>query len=637
MAMEATPIYKDPHQPIEARVQDLISRMTLAEKIGQMTQIERAVATPSAIRDLAIGNERSYLIKFRCWLPLSEFCTTVYAGSILSGGGSAPTSGASAKDWVDMVDRFQKSALESRLSIPMVYGVDAVHGHNNVVGATIFPHNIGLGATRDADLVQKIAEATAKEVRATGIPYNFAPCVAVCRDPRWGRCFESFSEDCELVRSMTTAVRGLQGSPPEVHPKGYPYVGGRSNVIACAKHYVGDGGTDGGVNEGNTLSSFEHLESVHLRPFLDCFSLHVSTVMASFSSWNGTKLHCNYYLITELLKEQLGFKGFVISDWGGIDKILDPPKSDYRYCISASINAGMDMVMVPFLYEEFIKELTSLVESGEIPMARINDAVERILRVKFISGLFEHPFADRSLLQTVGCETHRKLAREAVRKSLVLLKNGKDPEKPFLPLDKNAKRVLVVGQHADDIGYQCGGWTISWAGSSGKITEGTTILEAIKKTVSEHTEVIYEVDPSPEIFNDSEFSFAIVVVGEEPYVENLGDNSVLDIPLNGAELIRLVGSKVPTLVIMISGRPLVVEQVLDNMEAFVAAWLPGTECDGITDVIFGDYEFHGTLPRTWFKRVDQLPMNVGDSNYDPLFPFGFGLKMNLEKQDTTKQ
>ncbi|XP_031486762.1 uncharacterized protein LOC116255140 [Nymphaea colorata] len=610
--MAATPLYRDAHQPIEARVQDLLSRMTLAEKIGQMTQIARSVATPSVIRDLGIG-------------------------SILSGGGSAPRTGALPMDWIDMVESFQKWALESRLSIPMIYGIDAVHGHNNVVGATIFPHNIGLGATRDAGLVQKIAEATAKEVRATGIPYNFAPCVSVCRDPRWGRCFESFSEDCELVRSMTTAVRGLQGTPPEGHPKGYPYLGGRLNVIACAKHYVGDGGTDRGINKGNTISSFEHLESVHLSPFLDCLSLHVSTVMASFSTWNGTKLHCHYNLITELLKEQWAFKGFVISDWRGVERILDPPGSDYRYCISASINAGMDMVMVPFIYEEFIKELTSLVESGEIPMTRINDAVERILRVKFVAGLFEHPFADRSLLQTVGCEAHRALAREAVRKSLVLLKNGKDPEKPFLPLDKKAKRVLVVGQHANDIGYLCGGWTISWTGSSGRTTEGTTILEAIKKTVSEHTEVTYEVDPSPEIFKDSEFSFAIVVVGEEPYAETLGDNSVLDIPLNGAELIRLVGSKVPTLVIMISGRPLVVEPVLDYMEAFVAAWLPGTECDGITDVIFGDYEFHGTLPRTWFKRVDQLPMNVGDSNYDPLFPFGFGLKMNLEKQDITKQ
>ncbi|CAN6471398.1 unnamed protein product [Victoria cruziana] len=428
---------------------------------------------------------------------------------------------------------------------------------------------------------------------------------------------------------MTTAVRGLQGSPPEDHPKGYPYVGGRLNVIACAKHYVGDGGTDGGINEGNTVSSFEHLESLHLSPFMDCLSLHVSTVMTSFSSWNGTKLHCNYYLITQLLKEKLGFKGFVISDWLGVDKILDPPRSDYRYCISASINAGIDMVMVPFTYEEFMKELTSLVESGEIPMTRIDDAVERILRVKFISGLFEHPFADRSLLQAVGCEAHRELAREAVRKSLVLLKNGKDPEKPFLPLDKKAKKVLVVGKHGDDIGYQCGGWTISWAGSSGRITEGTTILEAIKKAVGEHTEVIYEVFPSPETLKDSEFSFAIVVVGEEPYVETGGDDPLLDIPLNGAELIRSVGSRMPTLVIMISGRPLVVEPLLDYMEGFVAAWLPGTECDGITDVIFGDYEFHGTLSRTWFRSTDQLPMNVGDSNYDPLFPFGFGLKMNL--------
>ncbi|XP_008785418.1 beta-glucosidase BoGH3B-like [Phoenix dactylifera] len=601
-------VYKDPKQPVEARVRDLLSRMTLAEKAGQMAQIERSVASPAALTGRSIG-------------------------SVLNAGGSAPRKRASAEEWADMVDEMQSWALASRLGIPIIYGTDAVHGNNNLYGATIFPHNVGLGATRDGDLARRIGEATALEVRASGIHWAFAPCVAVCRDPRWGRCYESYSEDTEVVRTMAAIVAGLQGSPPEGHPAGYPFLAGSKNVIACAKHFVGDGGTHNGRNEGNTICTFEELEKIHLRPYLDCLAQGVSTIMASYSSWNGKPLHSNCILITDLLKDKLGFKGFVVSDWEGIDRLSQPHGLDYQYCISASINAGIDMVMVPHRYETFLEDLIFLVESGEIPISRIDDAVERILRVKFVSGLFEQPFSDRSLLDVVGCKEHRLLAREAVRKSLVLLKNGKDPKIPFLPLNRDAKRILVTGMHADDIGYQCGGWTITWYGGSGRTTIGTTILEAIKEAVGKETEVIHEQHPSEATFADKAFSFAVVVVGEAPYAEFLGDRTELDIPFNGAEIISFVANKVPTLVIVISGRPLIFEpNLMEKIDALVAAWLPGTEGGGIADVLFGDHQFEGVLPVTWFKSVDHLPINAGHQNYDPLFPLGFGLKMSINNE-----
>ncbi|KAK6235009.1 hypothetical protein SCA6_010346 [Theobroma cacao] len=600
-------VYKNPNAPIEDRVKDLLSRMTLQEKIGQMTQIERRVADPSALKDFSIG-------------------------SILSAGGSGPFENALSSDWADMVDRFQQAALESRLGIPLIYGIDAVHGNNSVYGATIFPHNVGLGATRDADLAQRIGTATALEVRASGIQYTFAPCVTVCRDPRWGRCYESYSEDTNSVRKMTSIVTGLQGQPPVGHPKGYPFVAGRNNVIACAKHFVGDGGTEKGINEGNTILSYDDLERLHMAPYLDCISQGVSTIMASFSSWNGRKLHADHFLLTEILKDKLGFKGFVISDWEALDQLCEPRGSNNRYCISSAVNAGIDMVMVPFKYKQFVEDLAFLVESGEVQMSRIDDAVERILRVKFVSGLFEHPFSDRSLLDIVGCKLHRELAHEAVRKSLVLLKNGKNPENPFLPLDKNAKRILVAGTHADDLGYQCGGWTGTWHGCSGRITIGTTILDAIREAVGDKTEVIYDQYPSPDSLAGKNFSFAIVVVGEPPYAETLGDNAELVIPFNGSDIISSVADKIPTLAILISGRPLVLEPwLLEKVDALVAAWFPGSEGGGVTDVVFGDFEFEGRLPMTWFRSINQLPMNAGHNSYDPLFPLGFGLTCNKEK------
>ncbi|CAH8350778.1 unnamed protein product [Eruca vesicaria subsp. sativa] len=597
---EKSSVYKNPHAPVEARVKDLLSRMTLPEKIGQMTLIERSVASPAVITDFSIG-------------------------SVLNAaGGSWPFEDAKSSDWADMIDGYQNAALASRLGIPIIYGIDAVHGNNDVYGATIFPHNIGLGATRDAELVRRIGAATALEVKACGAHWAFSPCVAAVRDPRWGRSYESYGEIAKIVSDMTSIVSGLQGEPPEQHLDGYPFVAGRKNVVACAKHFVGDGGTDKGINEGNTILSYETLERIHIAPYKKCIAQGVSTVMASYSSWNGDKLHSHHFLLTEVLKQKLGFKGYVVSDWEGLDR-LSPPVSGYRNCIKVAINAGIDMVMVPFKYEEFIHDLIDLVESGEVPIARVDDAVERILRVKFVAGLFEFPLTDRYLLPTVGCKEHRELAREAVRKSLVLLKNGKHGR--LLPLDSNAERILVVGMHADDLGYQCGGWTKTMYGQSGRITIGTTLLDAIKSAVGDRTEVIYEKTPSKEtLASGKRFSYAIVAVGEAPYAETPGDNSELIIPFNGSDIVTAVAEKIPTLVILFSGRPMVLEpEVLKKTEALVAAWLPGSEGQGITDVIFGDYDFRGKLPVSWFKSVEQLPLDIDSNGYLPLFPLGFGL------------
>ncbi|XP_047157860.1 beta-glucosidase BoGH3B-like [Vigna umbellata] len=594
--------YKDPKQPLNVRIKDLMDRMTLEEKIGQMTQIERKVAS-------------------------AEIMKNYYIGSVLSGGSSVPKPQASAENWIKMVNDFQKGSLSTRLGIPMIYGIDAVHGNNNVYNATIFPHNVGLGATRDPRLVRKIGVATALEVRATGIHYVFAPCIAVCRDPRWGRCYESYSEDHKVVQAMTEIIPGLQGEIPANSQKGVPYVAGKRKVIATAKHYVGDGGTIKGINENNTVISRHGLLGIHMSPYYNAIIKGVSTIMVSYSSWNGEKMHANRNLITDFLKNLLRFRGFVISDWKGIDKITTPPHANYTYSIYAAITAGIDMVMVPFNYTEFIDGLTLLVKSNAIPMSRINDAVRRILRVKFVAGLFENPLADYNLVHHLGKKKHRELAREAVRKSLVLLKNGENLKQPVIPLPKRASRVLVAGSHADNLGYQCGGWTIEWQGVTGNnVTKGTTILNAIKNTVYKDTEVVYKENPDLDYVKSNNFSYAIVVVGEKPYAETKGDSLNLTISAPGPETIKNVCGGVKCVTVIISGRPVVIEPYVDKIEGLVVAWLPGTEGNGVTDVLFGDYSFRGKLPMTWFKNIDQLPMNVGDSHYDPLFPFGFGLK-----------
>uniref|UniRef100_A0ACD5WDJ3 Uncharacterized protein n=2 Tax=Avena sativa TaxID=4498 RepID=A0ACD5WDJ3_AVESA len=600
-------LYKDPKQPVEARVADLLGRMSLAEKVGQMTQIERLVATPEVL-------EQNFI------------------GSLLSGGGSVPHKGATAKEWMAMVDGFQEACMRTPLGIPMIYGIDAVHGHNNVYGATIFPHNVGLGATRDPYLVRRIGAATALEVRATGIQYAFAPCIAVCRDPRWGRCYESYSEDRRIVQSMTELIPGLQGEVPKDFTSGMPYVAGKNKVAACAKHFVGDGGTVNGINENNTIINQEGLMNIHMPAYLNAMKMGVSTVMISYSSWNGKKMHENGDLINGYLKGTLNFKGFVISDWEGIDRITSPAGSDYSYSVKASINAGLDMIMVPNNYQQFISLLTGHVNSGAIPMSRIDDAVTRILRVKFTMGLFENPYSDANMAEQLGKQEHRDLAREAVRKSLVLLKNGgKSSDKPLLPLPKKATKILVAGSHADNLGYQCGGWTIEWQGDTGRTTVGTTILDAVKTAVDPSTSVVFAENPDADFVKNGGFSYAIVVVGEHPYTETKGDNLNLTIPEPGLSTVEAVCGAAPCATVLISGRPMVVQPLLAASDALVAAWLPGSEGQGVTDALFGDYGFSGKLPRTWFKSVDQLPMNYGDAHYDPLFPLGYGLATNATK------
>ncbi|KAL2926304.1 Beta-glucosidase BoGH3B [Bienertia sinuspersici] len=596
--------YKDEHQSVEARVQDLLSRMTLEEKIGQMTQIDRSVASFDVMKNYFIG-------------------------SVFSGGDSVPFPRATAEDWINMINRFQEGALATPLEIPMFYGIDAVHGHAVVYNSTVFPHNIGLGATRDPDLIRRIGAATALEVRATGIPYIFAPSVAVCRDPRWGRCYESYSEDPQIVQEMTEIIYGLQGEPPKGSQIGFPYVGGRDKVAACAKHYVGDGGTTNGIDKSNTDIDAAGLFNIHMPAYLDSIRKGVTTIMVSYSSWNGKRMHANHDLITDYLKNTIQFKGIVMSDSGAIEMITTLGHANYTYSVLAAIQAGLDMIMVPFNYNEFIDTLNYLVKNNYIHMERIDDAVERILRIKFLMGLFENPMTEFSTVNELGNQAHRDLAREAVRKSLVLLKNGKKGNKPLLPLPKRASKILVAGTHAHNLGYQCGGWTINWHGFVGNnATIGTTILDAVKSTVHPSTEVVYKEEPNKEFVESNNFSHAIIVVGELPYAEVDGDSQTLTMIEPGPTVISNVCGAVKCMVVVISGRPIVIEPYIASIDALVAAWLPGTEGQGVSDMLFGDFEFTGKLSRTWFRNVDQLPMNVGDSYYDPLYPFGFGLTIN---------
>ncbi|KZV44464.1 lysosomal beta glucosidase-like [Dorcoceras hygrometricum] len=652
--------YKDPKQPLSARIEDLLKRMTLEEKIGQMTMIDRKVASYDVVKSYFIDGITqvykskeviNYSYNLDIDLTIKNISSEDYykilncAGSLLSGGGSVPAPKASAETWINMVNEFQRGALSTRLGIPMIYGIDAIHGHNTVYNSTIFPHNIGLGVTRqvifhrscrfflDPELIKKIGAATALEVRATGIPYAFSPCIAVCRDPRWGRCFESFSEDHNIVQAMTEIIPGLQGDLPAGYARNFPYVNGigSKKVAACAKHFVADGGTIDGINENNTILDMNGLFDIHMPAYLDSIRKGVATIMISYSSLNGKKMHSNKELITGYLKKKLKFKGFVISDSEGIDKLTSPPHANYTFSVEASINAGIDMIMVPERYVEFISDLTSLVKRNVIPVSRIDDAVERILRVKFVMGLFDNPMADFTLVKHLGSPQHRELAREAVRRSLVLLKNGKSGDSPFLPLPKKASKILVAGSHANDIGNQCGGWTIEWHGLSGNITIGTTILTAVKNTVAPDTEVIYNENPDTEYVQSNNFSYAIVAVGELPYSETAGDSKNLTLAGAGYDTIANVCKSVKCVVVLITGRPVVIEPYLDLMDSLVAAWLPGTEGQGITDALFGDYGFTGKLARTWFRTVDQLPMNVGDPHYDPLFPFGFGLTTTADR------
>ncbi|MEJ5284189.1 MAG: glycoside hydrolase family 3 N-terminal domain-containing protein [Brevinematales bacterium] len=576
-------------QNISERVEKILSQMTLEEKIGQMTQVDS-----------------SYLKDY-------EDITKYFIGSVLSGGNSYPNNNESmtkAKDWADYIDKLQTYALKTRLKIPLLYGIDAVHGNQKVYGATIFPHNVGIGAANDVGLIEKIAEITAKECKAVGAYWTFAPCVAVSRDERWGRAYESFSEEPILVSILgASQIRGFQ----------------KGGIIACAKHYLGDGGTAFGtgmkglVDQGDTLVKDEkELRRLYLTPYLFAISNNVKTIMASFSSVNGVKMHANKYLLTDVLKKELKFKGFVVSDWKAIEQL----SGTYEDQVRESINAGIDMVMVPDNYVLFINTLKKLVETKQIKIERINDAVRRILTVKMEMGLFEKPFAERSLIDSVGSEEHKKLAREAVRKSIVMLKNENT-----LPLSKNLKEIVVVGPKADDIGSQCGGWTISWQGKRGNFIPGTTILEAIKKSVDKNTKITYDVQGNKISKETKRLPDAvIVVVGESPYAEFMGDRTIPTMDFSDASIVeKLNDVKTKKILVLITGRPLVIADFKDMADAILVAWLPGTEGEGITDVIFGDYKPTGKLPFSWPESDEQLPINVGDKEYKPLFPFGFGL------------
>ena len=583
--IQGGPVYMDPNASIEDRVEDLLSLMTLEEKIGQMTQIDRVYTV-------------GYVV--------AEY----YIGSVLSGGGSSPLPN-DPENWADMYDNLQESALSTRLAIPIIYGIDSIHGNNNLYGATIFPHNIGLGATRDPELVKQIEQITAIETSAIGIDWAFGPCITVPQDERWGRTYEGFSEDPELVAELgKAAVEGFQGED----------LSDSDTILACAKHYAGDGGTTNGVDRGNTECTEEFFREMYLYPYISALEVPVGSVMISFNSWNGVKMHSNEYLINDVLKKELGFEGIVISDWQGINEIDGTDNTEIsKLDIETAINAGIDMVMVPDNYVDFISMFAELVDEGKISQSRIDDAVRRILTIKFKLGLFENPYADRSNIDLIGCEAHREVARDAVRKSQVLLKN----EGYLLPLSKDLDSIVVAGKRADDIGSQCGGWTLSWQGSSGDITEGTSILDAIKNTVSVDTEVTYSADGS-EVPSDADVG--IVVIGETPYAEFMGDDK--DLLLNASDVdtinnIRDAG--IPVVVILISGRPMIITEEIDKMDALIAAWLPGTEGQGVTDVIFGDYAPTGKLSYTWPRSIDQIPINDTDGSKDSLFPFGFGL------------
>ena len=586
------------------KVDSLVSIMTLDEKIGQMTQVEMRFIKPEDVKDLFIG-------------------------SILSGGGGVPQLSTmkgekvianEASSWINMYNGYQDYALDTRLGIPIIYGIDAVHGHNNVHGATIFPHNIGLGCSMDSDLIERVSYATSIEVAATGLNWTFSPCIAIPEDERWGRHYEGFSESSQLVAELGfSAVQGYQKFIKEDKPV----------VAACAKHFIGDGSTiwgtgrDDKIDRGNTFIDESILNNFLLPPYEEAIKADVKTIMASYNSINGEKCHGSSFLFNDLLKGKLNFQGFVISDWRGIDEL----EGDYKQDIITSINAGIDMVMVPGdtiwggqPYQKFIKLLKESVQEKSISMNRIDDAVRRILKVKFEIGLFDHPKADFSLTDKIGSKEHRSIAREAVRKSLVLLKNKSN----ILPLKKSYDRIHVAGKGADDIGIQCGGWSIEWQGKEGNITPGTTIFQGILEHIyknNKNTELTYSSDGTGANGAD----IAILVLHEKPYAEWFGDDDILQLSEeNKATLFNLKKENIPIVTILISGRPLIINDELNQSDAFIAAWLPGTEGGGVADILFGDYPPTGKLSYTWPENIDQVPININDFR-KPLFPFGYGL------------
>jgi beta-glucosidase len=598
--------YLDSSRPVEARIADLLGRMTLGEKIGQMTQVATDIILTGDINRYGLG-------------------------SILSGGSGIPFEN-SLPGWIDMVDGFQAEALTTRLAIPILYGIDAVHGLGHLKGATIFPHNIGLGAANDVELMREIGRATAEEMLAVGINWNFAPVVAVPQDVRWGRTYEGYGEQTGLVSALGAAyIEGLQSISERI----VAAPGQTLGVLATPKHYLGDGGTIWGspdqvnmgvrymLDQGNMQGNEETLRRLFLPPYAAAVDAGAMSVMVSFSSWNGTKMHAQRYLLTGVLKGELGFQGFIVSDWAGINQIFP---DDYYESVVTAINAGIDMAMIPDSYINFITTVDQAVKNEDITLARIDDAVTRILRVKFLLGLFDHPYADPAFEKTVRSKEHLDIAAQAVRESLVLLKN----DSGTLPLDADAGKILVAGVGADNTGMQSGGWTLGWQGINTNDVVGSTILDGIRLHAGGGTEVLYR---SAGMFNNLEGKapVGIVVVGETSYAEGVGDKADLRLSQDDIDVIERMRPKVEKLIVLIlSGRPLVITDAYPLADAWVAAWLPGSEGAAVADVLFGDYPFTGKTPYTWPRSNDQLPINVNNAAgltgcKAPLFPFGYGL------------
>lgn len=565
--------------------------MTLAEKLGQMVQAERKYVAPGDIVKYGLG-------------------------SILSGGGSAP-GGRTPAEWADMVDAFHAEARTSRLKIPLVYGVDAVHGHNNVAGATIFPHAIGLGCARDPALVLEVARATAMEVAGTGVDWTFAPLVGPGRDPRWGRTYETFSEDPTLTAALgAAAIRGYQGDRLGSDPL---------HVIACAKHYAGDGATssgtshmDGGVlDRGDVRLDDAAFRALAVAPYRAAIAAGVGSVMVSFSAHNGVPMHANKHLVTDVLKGELGFTGLVVSDWSGLREM---PGTYYEQVV-ASVNAGIDITMDaehPNDWREFLDTLGKAVAKGDVSMARIDDAVTRVLGVKCEAGLFDKAPTDRKLTALVGSAEHHALARRAARASMVLLQN----EGALLPLSKTA-RVVVMGTGADSLTRQAGGWTIAWQGAADKPFPGTTVVQGIRALIGDPARIVYR--KSGEIIDPRSADVAVLVASEPPYAEWFGDSRDLALPAADlASLDALARAKVPTVVVLLTGRPVIIEPHLGKARAWLAAWLPGSEGGAVADVLFGDAPPTGKLAHAWPRRIEDLPARTDEPLKNPLFPFGHG-------------
>ncbi|MBK8807716.1 MAG: glycoside hydrolase family 3 C-terminal domain-containing protein [Bacteroidales bacterium] len=563
------------------KANELLSKMTLEEKIGQIAQV-----------DLSI-------IKSRL-TEIEKYCI----GSILSGGDSKPSDNSS-EAWKNIYDSVQYYASKTRLQIPVIYGIDAVHGNNSIKGAVIFPHNIGLGCTKNPELIEKIGRVTAIEIAATGINWNFGPCMAVAQDDRWGRTYESYSEDPELVSILSSAyIKGLQTDNLQ----------NETAVAGTAKHFAADGATFEGKDRGDAIISETEFRKKHVDIYKSAIDLNIATIMASFSKWNGKECHGNAYLLDTILRQELGFEGVIVSDWGAIDLL----PGDYYSDIVNGINSGLDLIMVPIQYEKFLVELKKAIENGDISIARIDNSVRRILKLKYDLGMFDKKETNRELLKKIGSKEHRTIGRQAVRESMVLLKNNNKT----LPISKDIKKIHIAGSHADNIGYQCGGWTLSWQGMSGNITPGTSLLQAIKKTVPK-AEISYSDNGEGA---DESTQLAIVAIGETPYAEWFGDDKKLMLQQKDIDIIENLKRKnIPVVCVLMTGRPRIITPIIHNCEAVVAAWLPGTEAEGITDILFGDYNPTGKLSFSWPKSIEQEPINIGDSKYDPLFAFGYGM------------